>query len=62
MKKLLYLCSVKRKQDDILAALKAARKKSREDEIAAHGKPINYSSVVKSKKAYTRKVKHKKIY
>lgn len=45
--------------NDILAALKAARKKSREYEIAEHGKPINYSSVVKSKKQYTRKVKHK---
>jgi len=48
-----------KKTDDILLALKAARKKSREDEIAAHGKPINYSSVSKSKKQYTRKVKHK---
>jgi len=45
--------------NDILAALKAARKKSREDEIAAHGKPINYSSITKSKKQYTRKIKHK---
>lgn len=48
-----------KKTNDILAALKAARKKSREDEIAAHGKPINYASVVRSRKAYTRKVKHK---
>lgn len=48
-----------KKTDDILLALKAARKKSREDEIAAHGKPINYSSVSKSEKQYTRKVKHK---
>lgn len=48
-----------KKTDDILLALKAARKKSREDEIAAHGKLINYSSVSKSKKQYTRKVKHK---
>ena len=48
-----------KKTDDILLALKAVRKKSREDEIAAYGKPINYSSVVKSKKQYTRKVKHK---
>lgn len=51
---------MKKIKDDILAALKAARKKSREDEIHAHGKPINYSSVVRSRKAYTRKVKHKK--
>ena len=38
---------------------KANRKASREEEIEAHGKPINYSSVVKSKKQYTRNVKHK---
>ena len=48
-----------KKGNDILAALKAARKKSRDDEIAAHGKPINYSSVTKNKKQYTRKIKHK---
>ena len=52
---------MKRKPDDILLALKAARKQSREDEIKAHGKPICYTSVVKSKKQYTRKRKHKNI-
>ena len=50
-----------KKTDDVLLALKAARKKSREDEITAHGKPICYTSVVKSKKQYTRKRKHKNI-
>lgn len=44
---------------EVLAILKAARKQSRDAEIAAHGKPISYVSVVKSKKLYTRKEKHK---
>ena len=45
---------------EILAILKAARKQSRDAEIAAHGKPISYAGVVRSKKLYTRKEKHKK--
>lgn len=45
---------------ETMAILKAARKKSRDEEIAAYGKPINHNSVVKSKKTYTRKVKHKR--
>lgn len=48
--------------NDILAALKAARKKSRDEEIAAHGKPICHSNVYKNKKKYTRKNKHKNNY
>lgn len=50
---------MKNKTDDILAILKAARKKSRDEEIAAHGKPIYHSNVYKNKKKYTRKIKHK---
>ena len=45
---------------EVLAILKAARKQSRDAEIAAHGKPISYVGVVRSKKLYTRKEKHKK--
>jgi len=45
---------------ETLAIIKAARRQSREEEIAAHGKPINHNKVEVSKKAYTRKVKHKK--
>lgn len=45
---------------DTLSILKAARKKSREDEIAAHGKPICHAHVERNRKTYTRKTKHKK--
>ena len=41
-------------------ALKAVHKANREEEIEAHGKPINYDKVFKNKKAYNRKDKHKK--
>lgn len=53
---------MKKKTDDILLALKAARKASREQEINAHGKPVCYTKVFKSKKVYTRKTKHKTNY
>ena len=45
-----------------IEALKAARRNSREEEIRLYGKPICWSSIVKSKKAYTRKRKHKHEY
>lgn len=45
---------------DTLAILKAARRKSREDEIAAFGKPICHVHVERNRKTYTRKTKHKK--
>lgn len=53
---------MKKKTDDILLALKAARKASREQEINAHGKPICHTNVYKNKKKYTRKTKHKTDY
>lgn len=53
---------MKKKNDDILLALKRARKESREEEIRTHGKPICYTKVYKSKKNYTRKRKHKTDY
>jgi uncharacterized metal-binding protein len=37
--------------------IKAARKKSREEEIATYGKPMNYQKVAISKKVYSRKGK-----
>jgi hypothetical protein len=49
-------------KSDILQALKAARKKSREDEIALYGKPICRTNVYTNKKKYTRKNKHKTNY
>ena len=53
---------MKNKNNDILAALKAARKASREMEIALYGKSICHSNVYKNKKKYTRKNKHKNNY
>lgn len=50
------------KKDVNDAALKAYKKKSREEEIEAHGKPIRHNSIVRSKKQYTRKEKHKTKY
>ena len=45
-----------KKQQTTIDAVKAARKASREEEIAAHGKLITYTKVKKSKKKYDRKV------
>jgi hypothetical protein len=53
---------MKKKNNDILDALKAARKQSREMEIALYGKPICNSNIYKNKKKYTRKNKHKNNY
>lgn len=50
------------KKENNDAALKAYKKKSREEEIEKHGKPINHNSIIKSKKNYTRKEKHKNNY
>ena len=47
------------KNNDILLALKAARKQSRDAEIALYGKPICHGNVYNNKKKYTRKAKHK---
>lgn len=44
------------------AALKAARRMAREEEIRLHGKPICWRQVVESKKTYNRKSKHKPNY
>ncbi len=41
---------------DALKAYKAAR---RQEEIELHGKPLKQGGVVKNKKRYTRKRKHK---
>jgi uncharacterized protein (DUF1697 family) len=50
------------KKDTNDAALKIYKKKSREEEIEMHGKPINHHSIQKSKKQYSRKEKHKNTY
>lgn len=46
---------MKKKKNKELEIIKAARKISREEEIKAHGKLINYQKVFKSTKAYSRK-------
>ena len=45
----------KKKNKKILEIVKAVRKQSRQEEINLHGKPINVSKVVTSKKIYNRK-------
>ena len=45
----------KKKNNHIIDIVKAARKKSRQEEISLHGKTINYSKIAKSKKIYNRK-------
>lgn len=45
---------MKKKSKEILAIIKAVRKKSREEEICMHGKPIRRSKIKQSKKIYTR--------
>jgi len=43
------------KQKDIIQILKTVRGESRKEEIQQHGKLLNYSKVVPSKKVYSRK-------
>ena len=47
----------KKKRNPVLDSLKIAKRNSRNEEIALHGKPINYKQIVKSKKVYNRKNK-----
>lgn len=52
--------TVKRKRNQqIKDILKAVKAKQRQEEIDTFGKPISHSNVVKSKKVYSRKRKHK---
>ncbi len=44
-----------KEKNSILEQVKATRKQSREEEIKAHGKPINYRKIKESKKSYNRK-------
>jgi hypothetical protein len=47
-----------KKQEQLTAIIKASRRKSREEEIAMHNKPLTYNKIVLSKKIYSRKMKH----
>ena len=44
-----------KKYKNVMAIIKASRKKSREEEIRIYGKPINYQKVIPSQKIYNRK-------
>ena len=44
-----------KKHNALQDIIKASRKKSRDEEIVTHGKPINYQKIVLSKKIYNRK-------
>jgi len=44
-----------KKKNSVLEQVNAARKQSREEELKAHGKAINYQKVMASKKQYNRK-------
>ena len=44
-----------KKQKKVLEQVKSSRKQSREEELSAHGKAINYRKIVESKKVYNRK-------
>jgi hypothetical protein len=44
-----------KKQKKVLEQVKASRKQSRENEIKAHGKAINYRKIIETKKVYNRK-------
>jgi len=46
---------MKKKKSSVMEQVKAARKQSREEEIQAHGKSINYRKVIASKLQYNRK-------
>lgn len=47
------------RKQQIIDALDAVKAKRRKDEIEAFGHPINRSSVVRNRKKYNRKKKHK---
>ena len=49
-----------KKTQVIIDSLNAAKALSREAEIAQYGKTLCHAQVVRSKKTYTRKLKHKK--
>ena len=44
-----------KKKNSVMEQVKAARKQSREEELKAHGKAINYNKVMATKMVYNRK-------
>ena len=55
----IYETVIRSKRDINKDAMKAHKKGSREEEIAAHGKPISYSHTFRDRSKYNRKDKHK---
>ena len=55
----IYETVIRSKKDINKDRMKAFKKGSREDEIEAHGKPINYSHTFRDRSKYNRKDKHK---
>lgn len=47
------------KRNQLKDRLNAVKKGSRELELELHDRPVNYTRICKSKKQYTRKIKHK---
>ena len=47
------------KNKQIIDIIKATKGAVRKDEIHSHGHSVNYHTVVRNKKKYTRKTKHK---
>ena len=47
------------KEYDIKKVISAMRSARRNEEIRLYGKPLYFSNVAKSKKVYSRKIKHK---
>lgn len=48
-----------KKRDELMEYVKAARRGSREAEIELYGHPLPKHTIVRSRKTYTRKQKHK---
>lgn len=54
----IYECT-KRNVKDMKDRMKAFKRRSREEEIEAHGRPISYNKTFRDRSKYTRKDKHK---
>jgi len=58
----IYETVIRSKNDINKESMKAFKRGSREDEINAHGKPINYNHTFRDRTKYNRKDKHKQRY
>ena len=51
----------RKRRDTARDVMKAVKAMNRLEEIRLHGKPVRHSHTERSKKLYTRKVKHRKL-